>query len=59
MTDDPIVEEVHQTRARLLEEHGSLASFLESLKKRSQEEPTEEPIRNLEELQRRFMKQAS
>jgi hypothetical protein len=60
MKDDPIVEEVHQTRAKLLAEHGgSLTSFLESLKKPTAEEALEEPIRDLEGLQRSFMRLAS
>lgn len=28
MIEDPVVEEVHRTRERLLEEHGGLAGYL-------------------------------
>ncbi|HEX7154498.1 MAG TPA: hypothetical protein VF618_23635 [Thermoanaerobaculia bacterium] len=31
MVDDPIVEEVHETRERLLEQHGGIAGFLEHI----------------------------
>ncbi len=59
MTDDPIVAEVHETRVRLLAEHnGSVARYLDSLKRRRAEEPIEEAIRDIEEFQRRTMRQA-
>lgn len=60
MTDDPIVEEVHQARAKLLAEHGgTLAGYVDSLKRRQANESVEEPIRNVEELRRRTMRLAS
>ena len=60
MTDDPIVEEVHQARAKLLAEHdGSLTGYIESLKMRKADESAKEPIRDVEELRRRTIKQAS
>lgn len=60
MTDDPIVEEVHRTRAKLLEEHGgSLERYLESLENRPATERTDAPIRQPEELRRHLMKRAS
>lgn len=32
MNDDPIVEEVHRTRERLLEQHGGMDGFLEHIR---------------------------
>jgi hypothetical protein len=32
MIEDPIVEEVHQTRERLLEEHGGMEGFLKHIR---------------------------
>jgi len=32
MFDDPIVEEVHKTRERLLEEHGGIEGFLRHIR---------------------------
>lgn len=32
MIEDPVVEEVHQTRERLLEEHGGMEGFLEHIR---------------------------
>ena len=60
MTDDPIVEEVHQTRAKLLAEHGgNLDQYLEAMRKRTAEYLTEAPVKSPEELKRKLMKRAS
>ncbi|HEY0139817.1 MAG TPA: hypothetical protein VGF48_02915 [Thermoanaerobaculia bacterium] len=44
MIDDPIVEEVHRTRERLLEEHGGMSGFLEHVRE-LQEEMKERVVR--------------
>lgn len=55
MIDDPIVGEVHQARAKLLDEYsGSLHSYLKSLLQRKAAQTGEEPIWNLEALHRRI-----
>jgi hypothetical protein len=39
MIEDPIVEEIHRTRERLLEEHGGLDGFLKHIRQMQAELP--------------------
>lgn len=39
MIEDPIVEEIHRTRERLLEEHGGMDGYLEHIRKVQAELP--------------------
>ncbi len=60
MTDDPIVEEVHRARAKLIAEHdGSLPRYLESLRQQRGDKLTGASVRNVEELRRKTAKLAS